>query len=56
MNYKGFKIEKASRYVFHGFDNSKGYYYNVNYNFKNARFDTLREAKEFVNNILTNKL
>ena len=52
MKYKGFNIGKASKYIFHGFDSSEGYYWNVNWDLKNVHFDTLREAKDFINNKL----
>ena len=32
MKYKGFNIDKVSRYIFNGFDNTAGYYWNVNFN------------------------
>lgn len=53
MIYKGFKIGKVSRYIFHGFDNTTGYYWNVNFNYQNRLFRTLKEAKDFVNNQLS---
>lgn len=53
MIYKGFKINKVSRYIFHGFDSTEGYYWNVNFNFQNVHFGTLKEAKAFVNNKLS---
>lgn len=49
MKYKGFNINKAGKYIFHGFNNSEGYYWNVNWNMRNVHFDTLREAKDFIN-------
>jgi len=52
MKYKGFEIGKVSRYIFNGFDNSDGYYWNVNFNFQNACFNTLKEAKAFIDNRL----
>ena len=52
MIYKGFKINKVSRYIFHGFNNANGWYWNVCFNFQNAHFDTLKEAKDFVNSKL----
>lgn len=53
MKYKGFNIGKVSKYIFHGFDDSDGYYWNVNKDLKNVHFDTLREAKDYINNKLS---
>lgn len=52
MKYKGYNIGKVSRYIFHGFGNKEGHYWNVNFNQRNALFHTLREAKAFINNKL----
>lgn len=52
MKYKGFNIGKLSKYIVHGFDNSEGYYWNVNLDQQNVHFNTLREAKCFINNKL----
>jgi hypothetical protein len=52
MKYKGYNINKVSRYIFSGYDNSDGYFWNVNKNCKNVRFNTLKEAKEWVNNVI----
>ena len=52
MTYKGYKINKVSRYIFSGYDNSDGYVWNVNKNCKNVFFGTLKEAKEWVNNAI----
>lgn len=41
-----------SRYIFSGYDNRDGYFWNVNKNCKNVRFNTLKEAKEWVNNAI----
>jgi len=49
MTYKGFNIGKVSKYIFHGFDDSEGYYWNVNKDLKNVHFDTLQEAKKYIN-------
>lgn len=54
MKYKGYDISKVSKYIMHGFDYSvEGYYWNVNKDLKNVHFDTLREAKEWINNKLS---
>lgn len=52
MKYKGFNIGKVSKYIFHRFDDSEGYYWNVNHNYQNVHFDTLKEAKYFINSKL----
>ena len=48
MVYKGYNINKVSSYIFSGYGNKNGYFWNVNKNCKNVRFDTLKEAKEWV--------
>ena len=49
MIYKGFNIGKVSREIFHGYDGRPGFYWNVNKDGENRRFNTLREAKEYIN-------
>ncbi len=46
MKYKGYNIGKLSRYIYEG--GRDGYYWNVN-NGRNVCFNTLREAKEWIN-------
>lgn len=48
MNYKGYKIEKRSKDPFNG--NECNFCWNVNKDNKNLRFDTLQEAKKWINN------
>lgn len=52
MVYKGYNINKVSSYIFSGYGNKNGYFWNVNKNCKNVRFGTLKEAKEWVNNAI----
>ena len=54
MVYKGYNINKVSSYIFSGYGNKNEYFWNVNKNCKNVRFNTLKEAKEWVNNLKTN--
>jgi hypothetical protein len=49
MKYKGYNIGKLSRYIVTGFSNKSGYVWNVNKDEKNVRFNTLKEAKEYIN-------
>jgi len=49
MKYKGYNIDKLSRYIVTEFSNKSGYVWNVNKDGKNVRFDTLRGAKEYIN-------
>lgn len=49
MKYKGYNIGKLSRYIVTEFSNKSGYVWNVNKDGKNVHFDTLREAKEYIN-------
>lgn len=52
MKYKGYNIGKLSRYVISGFGNSTGYVWNVNKDGENSHFDTLKEAKQYINDQL----
>lgn len=57
MRYKGYNIGKLSRYICHGFDYSvKGFYWNVNKDGRNVRFESLRLAKEWINEQIASKL
>lgn len=47
MRYKGYNIGKLSRYIYEG--GRDGYYWNVNKDGRNVCFNTLREAKEWIN-------
>lgn len=47
MKYKGYNIGKLSRSVFEG--GREGSFWNVNKDGRNVCFDTLREAKEWIN-------
>ena len=49
MKYKGYNIGKLSRYIVTGFSNKSGYVWNVNKDEKNVHFNTLKEAKEYIN-------
>ena len=55
MKYKGYNIGKISRYICNGYGNTNGYYWNVNKNGQNRRFDTQKEAKEWINVQIANK-
>ena len=50
MRYKGYNIGKVSRHLWGG--SVDKFYWNVNDGHNNVHFDTLREAKEYVNNKL----
>lgn len=49
MKYKGYNIGKLSRYIVTGFSDKSGYVWNVNKDEKNVHFNTLKEAKEYIN-------
>lgn len=53
MKYKGYNIGKLSRYIISGFSSDGGHVWNVNKDGVNRRFYTLREAKEYINSVLT---
>ena len=47
MEYKGYKIEKISRYLYGGRNDQ--YFWNVNKDYKNVCFTSLRQAKRWIN-------
>ena len=47
VEYKGYKIGKVSRYLYGGRDDQ--YYWNVNKDYKNVCFTSLRKAKQWIN-------
>ena len=51
MKYKGYNIGKLSKSLYGGKDDK--YYWNVNFNQRNVHFETLREAKEYINKQLS---
>ena len=48
MKYKGYKIGKISRYLY-GCGRDDQYFWNVNKDYKNVCFTSLRKAKEWIN-------
>jgi len=54
MKYKGYNIGKLSRSVYEL--GREGYWWNVNKDGRNVHFDTLREAKEWINKQNASKL
>ena len=53
MIYKGYKIEKTSNALWGG--SPESVCWNVNKDGKNIRFDTLREAKQWINAKIINQ-
>lgn len=47
MEYKGYKIGKISRYLYGG--RTDQYFWNVNKDYKNVCFTSLRQAKRWIN-------